>query len=198
MIEKVKLTQEQADAIKTWLLGRGGDEAKTELLNVHAKNNTNNCDCYNVWGGVYKSLNHLDSSDMARALLIGYEVEETFKVGDWVRYWRTDCSAIIGKIEVIAEKERLFKADNCPDERQISDITRHATLKEIKAEQEHRAWESIGREVGQFVPGDIGVSHNGETFKAQYNLKNLYEKGELKGIYPAGPFISFGGESHDN
>ena len=185
MMEKVKLTQEQADAVKTAVAKFTFEESMENHLAG--------------WISPARScLNGINTEELARALLIGYEIEETYKVGDWVRYWRTDCSAIIGKIEVIAEKERLFKADNCPDERRISDITRHATPEEIKAEKERRVWAEIGREVGEFKPNDVVIFETGasHTLVIGYDFewyKENYKNIKMQGFYPSESFIKFGG-----
>lgn len=178
MTGKIKLTQEQADAIQEWLLQKYGNKA--ELLNAHAQV----VGKQGGWpeGNPYESFNGLDQSDMARALLIGYEVKENYKVGDWVVYE--------GEVmEIVAvEFAEILNKNNA--EREIP----HATPKEIKAEKERRVWKSIGRKVGEFKRGDVGVLHNGLSVRKLDNLTNLYEGGSLQGFYPEESFVLFGGE----
>lgn len=176
MIGKVKLTQEQADALKDYLADCKGDisEAIDEHSNVY-------CDPDNGWFGDYTALNKITPSDMARALLIGYEVEKTFKVGDWVFNKSSDAV-----IEIIAvEYANILNGENCN--------VRHATPEEIKAEQERRAWKSIGREVGEFRDGDIGVDCIGFIRRKVMSINEKYKAGDLDGFYPAESFIKFGG-----
>src|SRR5690625_1685515 len=72
-MEKVKLTQKQADAIES-LLKKG---SRDEILDTH----------FNIDSWQYsenRCLNGMEASHLARALYIGYEVRPKFKVGDWV------------------------------------------------------------------------------------------------------------------
>src|SRR5690625_7963427 len=70
-MKKVKLTQEQADAIERGIKIYG----KSRIMNVHALDG---------WVGNLNDLNGLTKDEIARALYVGYEVESEFKVGDWV------------------------------------------------------------------------------------------------------------------
>lgn len=68
-MEKITLKKEQAEAIETFLLLKNPDrykDCKPRLLEEHVHNRP--------WSGHYASLNELSQIDMARALLIGYEV----------------------------------------------------------------------------------------------------------------------------
>src|SRR5699024_844646 len=69
MSEKVILTKEQAEAIET-KKSTGSAAVAKHLEGWTWKEN--------------KCLNDLSMEQFVKALYIGYEVEETFKVGDWV------------------------------------------------------------------------------------------------------------------
>ncbi|MFD1206672.1 hypothetical protein ACFQ38_16365 [Sporosarcina contaminans] len=68
---------------------------------------------------------------------------------------------------------------------------------EIKAEQERQAWAKIGRRVGEFRDGDLGISEHGNYIDTPSILKARYELGQLRGFYPAESLISFGGGEDD-
>lgn len=76
------------------------------------------------------------------------------------------------------------------------DFIRHATPEEIKVEQERLLWKSINREVGEFRSKDIRINENGEPIIVNdtKHARMLFEKGKVKGFYPAESFISFGSE----
>lgn len=136
------------------------------------------------------------SAKVARALLIGYEAEETFKVGDWV-VWETEYETLTLKIEKIKVRETGMKVFST-DEFSMEYIKRHATPEEIKAEKERRVWKSIGREVREFRVGDAyenlnGLTHTIDRIERILVVEGLYEKGKLKGFYPVESSVSFGG-----
>ena len=69
MTEKITITQEQDIAIKTYL----EDWDKEHLLVAHAETNK-------PWSlNVFKPLNGMPQMDMARALLLGYEIEPKYE-----------------------------------------------------------------------------------------------------------------------
>lgn len=144
MTEKIKLTAEQAKAIEILLRTR----SKENILNLHASSipwDGNNADY----------LNKLSQADLAKSLLIGYEVEMNYKVGDWVRYWRKDRLTRFGKLTYINYEKGLAQFDNCTITKKIEDITRHATPEEVEIEKERRWWKSHDREVWELKQGDI-------------------------------------------
>ncbi|EZP77578.1 hypothetical protein H839_08094 [Parageobacillus genomosp. 1] len=98
---------------------------------------------------------------LTQILRNGYEIEEPFKVGDWV-VWLGDICEIVrfqcdtpmkddGRcyltLKRLADGEEFY---NTPRE----DV-RLATEKEIAAEKERRRWAAIGREVGEYHAGDF-------------------------------------------
>ena len=71
-MEKQIITYEQADKISEWEYNTGHPG---RLLKLHAKNKlSKRSEC----------LQSLSLDQLARAIYVGYEVEEHFKVGDWV------------------------------------------------------------------------------------------------------------------
>lgn len=71
-VTKVKLTQEQARALESAKKIHGNhrpDAVVDIVISQHCRDER--------WGEGYESLNDLTTADLARALLIGYEVEQT-------------------------------------------------------------------------------------------------------------------------
>lgn len=66
-MKKVKLTQEQADALDNL---RGTYFSDDRILEVH-------CDPENAWRSIYECLNDIPNTELASALINGYEVEQT-------------------------------------------------------------------------------------------------------------------------
>ena len=140
-MEKVKLTRKQADALEKAISDYGIDTT----MHDHSPNN---------WGGLLAPLNELKPHQMARALYIGYEVEETFEVGNWVVYdngvergygYKTN------QIKDVDEQKAYF------DEGRRMHLTslRHATPEEITKEKQRRWWVRHGRDVYEFKEGDL-------------------------------------------
>ena len=139
-MEKVKLTQEQATALEKAINDYGIDTT----MNDHSPHN---------WGGFLSPLNELKTHQMARALYIGYEVEETFEVGDWVVHIPT---GIIGEISHVNGNWISFFHS---DEQKAVNISvndlRHATPEEIAEEKQRRWWAKHGRDVWELKMGDV-------------------------------------------
>ncbi|MFD1205814.1 hypothetical protein ACFQ38_12005 [Sporosarcina contaminans] len=187
MTEKVKLTSEQATAIEYLRDTKFHDEG---IISSHARTPMG-------WEANYtEPLNGLPLLTLVDALRIGYEVEEEYKVGDWIvrldgKRFANDEIAVqidsVGEFHLTCEGSLAVKRDK----------VRHATPEEIKAEKERRVWAKIGREPGEFRDGDAYV-HNSFTFRVHgaedaIALKGSYETGDIEGFYPAEYFISFGG-----
>lgn len=185
MTEKVKITQEQADAIK------GHTENWSESSLVIRHNNRT------IFEG-YESLYKLDVDTLIRALYIGYEIEPRYEMDDFVRYWKTDCVTAIGMITHIDYEKGLVQFDNTTFTKKIHDITGYATPEEIKAEKERRVWKSIGREVGEIYEGDIGVANSGQRILSKSEIEAAYKHDSLIGLYPNGSIISFVEEAEPN
>ncbi len=164
-VEKIQLTQEQADVISKLLKKMSADR----LIDTHIKQ---------IWKDEYNALNHMEVSKVARAVLVGYEVIPQFKVGDWVINIHT---AEIGQVEAIRKVGGAV--DN--DERIVvdsilnyPDSLRHATPEEIQQEKKRRFWEKLGREVDEWEEGDI-VGVEGSKFITYISYEDL-DRGEVE------------------
>jgi len=117
---KVVITQDQADRINYF---RKDDERKGDAIRYHL----------NTWlSPVNMCLNELSVDQLARALYVGYEVEEKFEVGDKVFYRTMDTGmhTIIGMQAGICNLRGSVKFTNV----KTSNI-RHATESEIAEEK---------------------------------------------------------------
>ena len=143
-MEKVKLTKEQVTALEKAINDYGIDTT----MNDHSPHN---------WGGRLSPLNELKTHQMARALYIGYEVEESFEVGDWVI---DDEYGFIGQITKIEGECIWAYWDDDNEEKRIHEKElRHATPEEIAKEKQRRWWAKHGREVFEFKSGDL-IDHD--------------------------------------
>src|SRR5690625_1796231 len=149
-MEKVKITQEQANDIKsiTSLFD------KSDLLARQAK--------ADPWDR-YKTLNKLSLDEMARALYVGYEVELEFKEGDWIyREWDGKVSQIT-KIDHLVNKRWVICTDIYPVWL-IKDEVRHATAEEIATEKQRRWWARHDRDVWSLDLYDCVINKYGAPF----------------------------------
>ncbi len=161
-MEKIKLTQEQADAISKLLKKMTADR----LIDTHIKQ---------IWKEEYDALNYMEVSKVARAVLVGYEVIPQYKVGEWVVNIH---SGEIGQVEAftnvkgsLGNSERIIVNNvvNYPDS------FRHATPEEIQQEKKRQFWDKLGREVDEYKAGDVvSVLKNKRsiTFLNTYELEN--------------------------
>lgn len=185
-MEKVKITQEQADAVQ-------------QMVTRYSKPNVIRGHITGARGGEFQPLNEMPLHDLIQAVYIGYEVEETFEVGSWVVVDWNDTGEKTYQVKEIGKDNRI-KIEDClfPPFR----IVRHATPEEIKAEKERRLWKSIGREVGEFREGDAirsakGMTHGLRSENDFLVARGRYERKEIKGFYPTETFVDFGGENDD-
>ena len=155
-MEKVKLTPEQAESLE--YLKRNFRSKEIVILHVQKYG----CD----WVGKGEGINGLNVDTLIKALYIGYEIEEPFKVGDWVVF-KSGLISKITKTDISHKKEQLIQVDNIePGEDAddeyipVSDVVRKATPEEIAAEKERRKWATIGRDIREYRKGDV-VSFNG-------------------------------------
>lgn len=194
MTEKVKITQEQADAIN-WILSA---QSIDELIVAHARNN----------GGYVrraKALKGMSAIKLTKALRVGYEIEPKYKVGDWVANLDGSDFYPIGNVKVVEvlkvkESYGAFYARHGEDGRWESPFSnlRHAIPEEIKAEKERLLWKSIGREVGEFKETDSGFDYDGIFVPGITALTQVYSRGDLQGFYPAESYINLvDGEADD-
>ena len=125
-MEKQIINQDQADRIWGWEWHTGG---KSKLLGLHAKNLLGDSKC----------LQSLTLDELAQALYVGYEVEEQFKVGDFVVY------AHDGTVWEVVKKKTGGNTHHdiigCKGKFKHSvhrDHIRHATESEIAGEEKRR------------------------------------------------------------
>jgi len=142
-MEKVKLTPEQAEAIKYLKEQKG--LFNHEIVQLHVKTSGAYWD-----GDKEKFIRALDVDALIRALYIGYEIEETYKIGDWLHVVTPNFEFVA---KVIDEYDEYTEFDNG---KKLSAFEfRKATPEEIAAEKERRKWAAIGREVGEYHAGDF-------------------------------------------
>ncbi|WP_421100982.1 hypothetical protein ACOKXV_11445, partial [Sporosarcina psychrophila] len=139
MTEKVKLTQEVADAID-YALNKGRYDHESLILS-HAETELQD----NPWTQAYKPLNEISLLKMVDALRIGFEVEPVFKPGQKVMVlWSGHGTEEM--YEVVECDGDYVKIENGSDFNSAPvDIVRLATPEEIKVEKERRVWAGIGR-----------------------------------------------------
>src|SRR5699024_348071 len=137
-MEKVKLTQEQA-----WMIENHRGAFESLMRKHHMKN----CPTY---------IDELTTQQVVDAYFGGYEVEETFKVRDWVVHIPT---GIIGEISHVNDNWISFFHS---DEQKAVNISgndlRHATPEEIAEEKQRRWWANHDRNLWELKEGDILIS----------------------------------------
>lgn len=188
-MEKVKLTKAQVENINRWPNKEQLITAKAAGLLEHGQD---------------EAVGELSMEKLVRALYIGFEVEEEYKVGDSiVKTNGTTFSTFsrIAKVHQVFGKRVTIENGGSLSFKEI----RHATPEEIKTEQERRVWKKIGREVNEIRPGDC-IASNGNYYKVFDNIGcqkynnhispgfaiDLIEGGATHGFYPAESFIEFG------
>ncbi|MBD7984430.1 hypothetical protein H9649_07555 [Sporosarcina sp. Sa2YVA2] len=184
MIEKVKITAEQAEMLKAYK--RISDKETGKKLNdleffIEMRH---------TFVDSFECLKGFTIEEFAKLLYVrnSYEIEPQYKVGDWVV---NSANGRFAKVERVApdrvwvddEKARYF----------LKSSLRHATPEEIKAEKERRVWAGIGRENIGFKQGDVAVDKAGYFYTDKSDIEEVYAEAALKGFYPAESFIEFGG-----
>lgn len=144
-MKKVKITQEQAEAIE-----RIKKEHLEHLIKIKKKPFT-----YHVrpWE---EPILKLEPEDIQSALFEGYEVEPEFKVGDWVVV-RFEGEEWITDLTKESEFGGFYTDSRLPGEKQkfySGSILRHATPEEIATEKTRRWWDKHGREPWEIKEGD--------------------------------------------
>src|SRR5690625_2351545 len=161
-MEKVKLTPEQANAIKKWINKELLIIAKASGLFEHSTD---------------ESIAELTMEQLVKALYIGYEVEPEFKVGDWF----VNANGTIGKITNINESgefegfwettEMLCENDN---------YVRHTTPSEIAEDTERRWWVKYDRNLWELRKGDLLIDkHFGKIAEVREVEDNHYLIGKF-------------------
>jgi len=163
---KVKLTKCQAFMISNH---------KNHLESLITKRYNANC---------ATSVDDLSFDDILSAYFGGYEVEEEFKVGDWVV-----CEdGYIGEIEFINEIKKWANIGDSKDTKKqgvcmattydLIDIVRHATSEEIAEEKQRRFWHGNGRKVWELKEGDVlNINDSYESIKEIYEGEYIFESG---------------------
>jgi hypothetical protein len=156
-MERVKLTPAQVEALEKW---KGMANRKQILIAFTGEGKQYG------WLDELECLKSLSFEEMALALCDWYEIEEPFKVGDWVVF-KSGLISKITKTDISHRKEQLIQVDNIePGEDAddeyipVSHVVRKAIAEEIAAEKERRKWKSIGREVNDYHKGDIVMVKN--------------------------------------
>src|SRR5690625_2663863 len=119
---KVRLTQEQADAIE------GIKEYQRKLLNSGEHRIMEE----------FKDLRSLTTDEFMDALYVGYEVEPEYSVGDWIVVDYGEHGTEVGIIKGWIDKPHSFFIDKCHFGANVNEA-RHATPEEI-AEEKERRW----------------------------------------------------------
>ena len=153
-MNKVKLTRKQAKELEYYKLR--GEEQIDYLVNVHHNKLRPDLE-----------ISKLTTSEIAKALYIGYEIEEKFKVGDWVIESDTELACRItgitnvnGRISYGIEGRGYLLGD---------ELIRLATPEEIAAEKERRWWAKHGRYVWELREGDCLIRrHNPHTCNVKF------------------------------
>lgn len=191
MTGKVKIPFEIADAINYL---KSESYSKSDIIRTALRANWCNEPDENDVN--IEILNGMDAEKLVLAVHGHCEVEPKYKVGDWVAFEKVIGEAFVGKIEGFEEGGFLrtdIYGETEVKQWFVASGLRHATPEEIKAEKERRVWKKIGREVGEFRDGDIGITNGGAESKINHpnNIKLIYKDGCLKGFYPAESFVSF-------
>lgn len=178
MPEKIKVPRKVAEAIECFLR-ENPDGGVDHLLNfAHGVNG---------WAvPEYAAMNMLTPAEMARALLLGYDV--AYEVGEWIFDTVTNRAHKIIEVRIHSVITEGGSIGNS--------YIRSATSEEIKKESEYIAWKKAGRAVEQMEIGDAYERIDGRIYTIDKPdrigwVLDDYKNGKLKGFYPAESFISF-------
>lgn len=152
-MEKVKLTQEQADIV---------ERVKKEQLE-HLKEIKHRSVILQDWE---KPLFKLSAEDIQKALFDGYEVEPEFKVGDWVITGR----GLLGKY--LEKTSEVYRFTLIGGHHATSDNIRHATPEEVAKEKERIWWKRHGREPWEIKQGDVLMATRRHIFEVTADPKS--------------------------
>lgn len=195
LVEKVKLTREQVNAMKVFLEDNGND--KEHLVDWFVANR----DFRHSVDIEYRALADLKTSTLSKALYIGYEIKNNYKKGDKVLFQVGDSVPMVVTLQEHHPNRqgewRTYQGCGYISEGQFRQAT----------EQEKYWIGELGREkVGDFKEGDIVITDLNVPIKAgEYDvpgrligperLMKFYKNKSLKGIYPAESFKPFPGDS---
>jgi len=187
-MKKVKLTKEQEKAIQERKFNYfETDEFLIDFQYfIHSDSNKDDTSYCNE----HECLNDITPIDLAKALLVGYEIEQPkFKVGDWVLYKYDSATRMTTKIIDIQYEHNRVQFENVSGWKAIHEIERLVTKEEI-------FWAELGREYREFRNDDIIILQGELGFKIHHGRQvsvaiNQWEKGKVTGIYPAESFKPF-------
>lgn len=195
MVEKVKLTREQVDAIEKYK-SQGHNLA---VFVAHGKTG---------FHGELEPLRTLSIDEMGRLLYEpdSYEVEPEYKVGDWIVFESVIKDLLIGRVEKVSKTNvdtDYIGSNGYKQNFSIGGI-RHASYEEVRVEKERRVWAKTGREVGEFRDGDFVINSQDVLIRVDSDNKAIriserYSNREtFKGFFPSESFISFEGLEGDS
>lgn len=150
-MEKVKITQEQADAI---------EGVKDDILDSFQEFK------HHPDRFVKRALPLRDLSvdEYQEALYVGYEVKKEFKTGDWVVRGSDGIISQITNIDYSVNRHGGIFTDRYAGWFTYS-CFRHATDEEITTEKKRRFWKGNDREVDDFRSGDLFSPRNGNVYE---------------------------------
>lgn len=177
-MERAALTQEQANALEAALKKESADA----ILKSAARE-------WETWFNECQALNFVDLPTIARALLVGYEVEEIYYPGD--KLIRKDGTSFTVGTKIMTVVGRQELSSNYP-------YVRRATAEEV-------FWfEQLGREsVGDFYIGDVlidsnqisyVVTHKDDAGKGFLDIRRLdfwIPRLNIRGILPEECYVRF-------
>lgn len=125
-----------------------------------------------------KAIADMSTATLAKALLIGYEVEPEFKRGDWVKNVYNDDVGIVTELGSSYLKYDDGLSDGFHN-------FRHATPEEIAEEKQRRFWHENGREIWEIKEEDI-LGYLGDPYIVEsFNSENVtFEEGPLDYMEP--------------
>ena len=181
MTSKLKITHEQEEALQ-------------KFINEPMRN-TNSKLAYYIerqnempFMHEYISLNDFTPEQFALLLCGWYEVEKSFKEGDWIDWFGSICK--VTKAERSTSGRLLIHTDES-EGHVYEEECKKATPEEIAQEKERRKWAEIGREPDEFREGDIlfdgsiyikfksyesnvfAITIDDGDFETRHQLKNL-------------------------
>ena len=170
-MSKVILTKEQANEIEI----RKQNFSNESTIKKHLEG----------WKSI-RILNLLTLDELIRALYIGYEVEEEFKVGEWIhvdKYGNGKNTKVVVVSNIWDGMDRVgFKGGSS----HISNV-RHATPEEIAEEKQRRFWSDNNRDLWHIKRFDILKDDTGNSFE----VNSFYGNGENKKVLFKGACFDF-------
>src|SRR5690625_1522661 len=171
VMEKVKLTQKQAEDLEEAL--HAYEDDKDHMINesVRAKDTTDS-----------DSISYFSASKIAKAIYIGYEVK-SYKIDDWVK---VEIQNEVRVSEIYAIKGDKYFLERLPGYFKAQNILDHATDEEIAEEKEYRWWFRHNRDVWELRKGDVLILND-----HGYHIVDQIVKDEKETLYwfvsPDGP-----------